>query len=295
MSGAKPWTLSVNGVEAAKIQPDSAGGNHGMWRSQVPQSGRFDLNSRAIKALKRVNEIRISNPNRDASPYPVAYGFKVRDLVLHLGIGDGTTVSIPAGGRTITSNGDWLHAEGARVALGDAIVWEIVIPQGPASDIPDRGHNLAERAEAVDMGSLFAGNRGKLGGSDPRKAGAGALNDGETDTRVVGASGYHRWALVFEKPVMFDTLVLKEFGNRIQVVEIRLGDDADSMKAIHPNDPEVRNNWYQAPYGEKVHDEIVISTGRHRARRIEVNLYRAHNASVSPPSVKEMELYRAGR
>ena len=295
MGGAKPWTLSINGVEAAKIRGDSAGGNHGMWRSQIPQSGRFDLTTRAIKALKRVNEVRISNPNRDASPYPIAYGFKVRDLTLHLGIEDGTELNIEAGGRVLTSNGDWLYAEGVRAALDEDIVWEIVIPRGPASDIPDLGRNLATRAKAVDVGSLFAGNRGKLGGTDPRKVGVAALNDGDADTRVVAASGYHRWALVFEKPVTFDTLLLKEYGNRIKAVEIRMGADADSMKAIHPDPPDVRNNWYQAPYGEKVHDRIIITTGRRTARRIEVNLYRAHSTSVSPPSVSEMELYLTGR
>ena len=295
MGGARPWTVFVNDVKATEIQPDSAGAHHGLWRSELPQSGRFELSAEAIKALKRVNEIRISNPNRDASPYPIKYGFKVRDLTLHLGIADGTLLAVAAPGPTLTSNRDWLYGEGRRFPLDKDLRWQIVIAKGPASDIPDLGENLALAGKALDLGSLFAGNEGALGVSDPPGAGPSALNDGDGGTRVVGASGYHRYGLEFDAPVTFDTLVLREYGERIQTVEIRLGDDASSMELIHPDPPDVRFNWYQAPFRQRISGDIVIRTGERSARRVEVNLYIAHSTGVAPPSVREIELYLTGR
>ncbi|MFH0963642.1 MAG: hypothetical protein V2A58_06480 [Planctomycetota bacterium] len=293
MGGAQPWTLFVNGVEAAKIQPDSAGEHHGMWRSQAPSSGRFELNQTAVRALKRANEIRISNPNRSASPYPVAYGFKVRDLSLHLDLADGTTLSASADGPVVTSNGDWLYAEGERLPLGKDLVWKLPVPIGPPSEIPDRGKNLALSARAIDLGSLFAGNVGTLGTSDPGGVGPAAANDGNPGTRVVAASGYHGYALVFDEPVSFNTIVLKEYESRIQAVEVKLGDTPEAAELIHPS-ADVRYNWYQAPFGNKVGSEIVLNVGPRSARRVEILLYREQSASVPPPSVREIELYHTG-
>ena len=61
----------------------------------------------------------LSNPNRNAAPYGRKYGFKVRDLTLHLALSDGSVVAAPVGGPVFTSNPDWPYAEGKRFPLGE--------------------------------------------------------------------------------------------------------------------------------------------------------------------------------
>ena len=147
------------------------------------------------------------------------------------------------------------------------------------------------RRTFVWMAAILTATATTVAADEVASSGVAALNGGDTDTRVAGASGYHAYLLAFDAPVTFDTLVLKEFEKRITSVEIRPGDFPEGTQLIHPDPPDVKYNWFQPPFGEKAGGDIVIHTGKRTARCIQVNLYRGQSATVAPPSVREIELY----
>lgn len=83
-----------------------------------------------IRAVARVNEVRLQNPNRDAAPFNTRYGLKVRRVKLGLRFDDDTEISCPSddAGVFTSSDEDWPHAEGRRVPLGEDLVWRVAVP-----------------------------------------------------------------------------------------------------------------------------------------------------------------------